>query len=83
MTDSEMYRILNDFAKGHTLAEHLEVEITQNIWSFKPKDDDVAKYEDVQLLKELVQGAYHLLMWARRANRVRFRHLKRGKGTRK
>jgi hypothetical protein len=75
MTDEQMYRVLNDFAKQHALAEHLEVEIGQMGWSFKPKEGyELAKYEDVQLLSDLVQGAYHLLMWARRRGIVRFRN---------
>jgi len=83
MSDIQMYRILNDFAKDHALAAGLEVDVSPCGTSFKTVDFSVGgKYEYSHILSAHIDGALQLLMWARRANRVRFRRLKRGKGTR-
>lgn len=83
MTDAEMSRILQDFAQAHTLAKDVRVEITEHSKLFTATSEEGAKYEDIVLLGEIVRGAEHFLMWARRTGRVRFRHLKRAKGIRK
>lgn len=83
MSDDQMYRILNDFAKDHPLADGLEVSVHPGGMSFKTVDTVVGgKYEFSHLLSEYINGALQLLMWARRANRVRFKHLKKGHKTR-
>jgi len=84
MTDAQMYRILNDFAQQHALAVGLEVSVSPGGMSFKTVDYvEGGKYEYSHMLGDMIRGAEQLLMWARRANRVRFKHLKRGKETRK
>jgi hypothetical protein len=51
-------KLINEFANDHTLAEHIEVTITDNHKSFKPRYPvSVAKYEDANLLASLIAGA--------------------------
>lgn len=84
MTDEQMYQILNDFAQQHALAEGLKVSVSPCGMSFKTVDYSVGgKYEYSHMLGDMIRGAEQLLMWARRTNRVRFRHLKMSKGKRK
>jgi hypothetical protein len=73
MTDAEMNRILQDFANAHTLARDIRVTITPNSTHLEPREGlDGFKYEDGQMLTELIRGAEQLLMWARREGKVRF-----------
>ena len=84
MTDAEMNRILQDFANAHTLARDIRVTITPNSTHLEPRDWlDGFKYEDGQMLTELIRGAEQLLMWARREGKVRFVRLSPLKGAKK
>ncbi len=66
MTDKQMCRELEKFANAHTLAQHVDVSITEYCKTIKAKDDSSARYEDVCLLNSIIQGAEHYLMWKRR-----------------
>ena len=71
MTDAEMYKILEDFANGHTLARDFEVSINGHSKRFTALPDTPAKYEDVVLLSDIVRGAEHFMMWLRREGKAR------------
>ena len=67
MNDTQMYKELQDFANAHTLAKDIKVEITPYSTRFLPRAGcEGMKYEDVQLLSSLIQGAQHYLWWKRR-----------------
>uniref|UniRef100_A0A6M3XYF5 Uncharacterized protein n=1 Tax=viral metagenome TaxID=1070528 RepID=A0A6M3XYF5_9ZZZZ len=69
MTDKQMYKLLNDFANDHSLAQHIKVDITHHNKSFKPRTEgSYARYEDCNLLASLILGAESFLMWTRRKN---------------
>jgi hypothetical protein len=72
MTDAEMYKILEDFANSHTLARDIVVSMTGHSKSFTPRfPAESFKYEDSQLLSEIVRGAEHFMMWLRREGKAR------------
>jgi hypothetical protein len=78
MNDDQMRMILSDFANDHTLAKDIEVIYTPCGIQMKSKKKFGAKIEDANMLLDLARGAEHLLLWARRTGRVRFRkHAKR------
>ena len=67
MNDKKMYELLTKFANDNTLAEDIDVHVSANRTSLKAKDEEKgAKYEDAQLLSELIRGAEHFLFWVRR-----------------
>ena len=72
MTDDEMYKILEDFANFHTLARDIVVSMNGHSTSFKPRfPAESFRYEDSQLLGEIVRGATHFMMWLRREGKAR------------
>jgi hypothetical protein len=69
MTDKVRYELLNKFANEHSLSIGGNIEVVRNPYStsFKPKEGhDGMKYEDVELLSSIIQGAEHFLFWASR-----------------
>ena len=67
MTDKKMHKLLEQYANDIPLAKDIKVDISRFRKSFVPKDEEVgARYEDVILLSQLIQGAEHFLYWARR-----------------
>lgn len=73
MTDDEMYEILTQFGQEHTLSQDIKFRYVHGCMSLIAKDSSKgAKYEDAEMLKGLVDGAWHFLMWARRNHIVRF-----------
>jgi len=77
MTDNEICKVLEDFANSHTLAKDINVTITNYSTLLEPKEGiDAFKYEDGQMLQELIRGAKSLLLWARREGKVRYRTIK-------
>jgi len=68
-----MYQVLTDFANDHTLAEDIDVRVISGHVSMKARYPEGAKYEDSVLLSNLILGAKHFLMWARRKKIVRFK----------
>jgi hypothetical protein len=72
MTDEEMYKILEDFANSHTLAQDIEVSMCSGYTHFKPRfPAESFKHEDSQLLSEICRGAEHFMMWLRREGKAR------------
>ena len=77
MTDDQMYEILEQFANQHTLAQDIDVKISSYHTSFAPRyPAESFKHEDAEMLNEILRGATHLLMWARRNKVVRLRKVK-------
>jgi hypothetical protein len=74
MDDEQMYQVLQDFANQHTLAQDMIVNISSGGRGMKAKDmeNPKANYEDACLLMDLLRGAEHFLLWARRKHIVRF-----------
>lgn len=69
MTDKRMYKLLTDFANDNALAKDnaVKVEISDYCHSYTAiNKDSPARYEDINLLVDLVRGAKHFLYWARR-----------------
>lgn len=61
------FKLLNDFANSHTLAEHIKVEIHEHHKSFKPKDSySGARYEDANLLASIIHGAESFIYYLER-----------------
>ena len=78
MTDDQMYEILEQFANQHTLARDIEVKMSSFSTHFSPRFPAVSfKHEDSDLLGEILRGAMHLMMWARRNNVVRLKKIQR------
>ena len=60
-------KLINDFANDQTLAKDINVEITEYCKSFKPKEGVAgAKYEDANLLSDIIMGAENLLYYLER-----------------
>ena len=72
LTDEEMYKILTDFGNGHTLARDIEVTIRSGYTSLHAKCQEKGfKYEDGQLLSEIIRGAESFMFWLRREGKAR------------
>ena len=63
MTDKQMYALLNKFINSSPLARDMEVVVTHNHKSFKPKEGKEGHYEDANLLASILMGAEILLFW--------------------
>ncbi len=72
MNDDQMRRVIEDFANSHTLAKDLIIEVTPCGTRMRAKTKRGAKAEDVDLLRWIITGAEHLLLWGRREKIVRF-----------
>ena len=69
--DKNHLKLLNKFAQTHTLAEHIKVDITEYCKSFKPKyETSYAKYEDCNLLSDIIRGAESFLYFLERNNYI-------------
>ena len=68
MTDAEMYLLIEEFANNDSIAigGDIEVHVSSFGKNFTPRKGSGIKYEDVQLLSEIVRGAEHFLFWCRR-----------------
>ena len=72
LSDEQMYKILEDFANSHTLAQDIEVSMCSGYTHFKPRfPAESFKHEDAELLSEIVRGAEHFMMWLRREGKAR------------
>jgi hypothetical protein len=59
--------LLNHFANSHSLSDQIQVIITDNYVSLKPRyDGSYAKYEDANLLSSIIQGAESFLYFLER-----------------
>ena len=71
MTDDQYYTLLEQFANDHSIAKggNIEVSITPMGEHFKPIGRiDGMKYEDVNYLKDQIDGASSFIFWLRRNN---------------
>ena len=66
MTDEQHYKLVEDFANDHTLAEEIIVTHTSFHTSYKSKNNNGAKYDDCMLLGRLVDGANTFMYYLRR-----------------
>ncbi len=67
MTDKKMYKLLERFANEHALAVGVKIGIYPHGTSFRAIDKiKGSKYEDINLLSDLIRGAESFLLWARR-----------------
>lgn len=67
MTDKQMYKELEKFANDCTIAKDIEVTMSMNNTSFKPRPPATGfKYEDAEYLHRLIDGATAYLFWKRR-----------------
>ena len=67
--NKKMLKILNDFANDHSLAKggEIKVTITDYCKSFEPSGfKSTCKYDDVNLLNSLIEGAECLLYFLSR-----------------
>jgi hypothetical protein len=72
MNDTEMYKILEDFANGQTVARDIEVRIYSGHTSYTPRFPATSfKHEDAEYLSELVRGATNFMFWLRREGKAR------------
>ena len=46
--------LLNKFANDHVCATHIQVDISHHHKSFKPRNNEGAKYEDCNLLSDII-----------------------------
>lgn len=62
-------KLLNDFANSHSLATHIKVEISDHVKSFKPRTEkSYAKYEEANMLANIICGAENFLYFLERGN---------------
>jgi len=66
MTDEAAYKLVEDFANDHTLAEDIIVTHSSFHTSYTSKSNDGARYDDCCLLKTLVDGANSFMFYLRR-----------------
>lgn len=63
----EHIEILNTFASTHTLAEGLNVNVSEHFKHFEAKNKDVgAKAEDIVLLSDIIRGAENFMYFLER-----------------
>ena len=53
----KFYEILTKFANDHTLAKDIECKMTEHYKSYEAKDGGGARFSDVVLLSQIVDGA--------------------------
>ena len=64
---TDWYEVLNDFANTHTLAKHVNINIDEGHTSLTAKNETVGpKYEDCNLLVEIMRGAENFVYYLRR-----------------
>ena len=67
MTDKKMYKLLTDFANKHALSEGVDVNVSSMGKTFTAQNEEGGgKYEYIELLADMLRGAEHFLLWARR-----------------
>lgn len=66
MTDEQHYKLVENFANDHTLAEDIICTHTSFHTSYKSKSNKGARYDDCCLLKSLVDGADAFMFYLRR-----------------
>jgi hypothetical protein len=69
MTDEKHYRLVEDFANSHSVAigGGIRVDYSCHHTSYRPQEGRAGmKYEDVNYLKEQIDGASSFLFWLRR-----------------
>ena len=71
MTEKQMYATLNKFANQHSIAKggNIKVNAGPYVFDMKPKDGGTMRYEDCAVLRGIVRGAEHFLMWKRRGGK--------------
>ena len=71
----KFYKILNEFANGHTLAKDMEIYLSLGTDHYEARDGGGAKFEDVNLLSSIVRGAENFCYFLKRNGYV----IKKGK----
>lgn len=67
MTDREQSELLEKFINDNTIAHDIKVTITEHSTSMSPKPPATAmRYEDTDLLTDILKGASHFCYWLRR-----------------
>ena len=67
MTDEQQSKLLEKFINNSPLATEIQVTVTHNTKSFKPRFDGArARYEDANILSSILMGAENFCYWLRK-----------------
>lgn len=65
--NKNLLKLLNEFANSHSLSTNIEVNITDNHKSFKPRFEGAdARYEEANLLASILTGAENFCYFLQR-----------------